>query len=1482
MTLLKIFHPAVKQWFQKSFDAPSEIQEFAWPQIQKKNNVLIAAPTGSGKTLAGFLAVINDMVELGLSGELEDKTYVVYVSPLKALSNDIEKNLREPLQGIRKQLFELGYGDVDITAKVRTGDTTPSDRAAMIKKPPHILVTTPESLFLLITSVRGREMLQSTTTLILDEIHAVVEDKRGSHLSLSVERLEHLCHNKLTRIGISATQKPIEETAKFLVGTSNYREDGAADCVILDKGHKRNIDLKLEIPDTPLSALMSNEMWEEVYERLIELINEHKTTLIFVNTRRLAERLSHDLSKRLGEENITSHHGSLSKEQRFLAEEKLKTGQLKALVATASLELGIDIGHVDLVCQIGSPRSISAFLQRVGRSGHWIGGTPKGRMFVNTRDELIECTALFDAVRRGELDSLVIPEKPIDILSQQVIAAAACEEWDEDELYDMVKKSYSFQTLDRKEFDDTIEMMTVGFTNRRGFKRSYLIRDKVNKKVRARKGARLAVLQSGGAIPDLFDYDVIMEPTNTFVGSVNEDFAIESLPGDIFQLGISSWRVLKVENGILRVEDAAGQPPTIPFWFGEAPGRTIELSESVSRLRETIDGLIEKDNEECGLLGGNLDPETITNTLEERNNPFEKLKVSSLKWLTGEVGIDNEVAEQVMHYLLNAKLALGTIPSQNALLLERFFDEVGDMHLVIHSPFGSDMNSAWGLALRKRFCRGFNFELQAAANEDCIILSLSQTHSFVLSDIYKYLKSHNVRHLLIQAMLDAPMFEVRWRWNASRAMAVLRRRNGKKIPAQFQRMEAEDFVALAFPDQIACLENIVGDREIPDHPLVNQTIHDCLTEAMDIDLLESVLKRIETKEIKLLTAELREPSPLSHEIINAKPYAFLDEAPAEERRTRAIQNRRVLDPADAKELGRLSPEAIEMVKKEAWPVIVDADDLHDALVLLGFMTDREVSEFNMIDVHELMQELVTTNRATKLRLATGKIHWIASERIAELQMIFPDAILDPKPVLPEGFFDKNWTFESALLEVVRGRMESQGPITEDELASDMGVEVFQIQMALLKLEGQGFIFQGHYTPDVENKQWVERRLLHRIHKYTLNKLRREVEPVSGADFMCFLFEWQKVGDGNNVEGPDALYDVITQLEGYESPAASWEGEILPARVSNYDPSWLDVLSLSGRLIWGRFRSYTSKSNGKSSPIKTTPITLVKRENVNLWSTLAGKSKEDPSFEPMCQRVYEVLKEHRSLFFDQIVRDTGMLSTQIENALDHMAAYGTVTSDSFTGLRALLTPINNRPNENGRKRNNKKAVFGMDHAGRWSLLSSFLDGNEQQLSDKDMEYIAKLLLNRYGVVFRKLFEQESFVPKWRDLLRVYRRLEARGEIRGGRFVTNVSGEQFALPEAVSSLRSHRTKVEGEREDQVVVISAVDPLNLTGIITTGRRIGNVTGNRILYKNGIPLAVREGGKVQFLEDVSDSQKWQLQNKLIQKKAPALLRAYLGNKSV
>jgi ATP-dependent Lhr-like helicase len=1410
MSVLNSFHPAVAAWFSRTFDAPTDAQVAAWPALSAGHHVLVAAPTGSGKTFAAFLSAIDQLIKEGVQGPLPDETRVVYVSPLKALSNDIQRNLEAPLHGIREELAALSLPDVEIRAVVRTGDTTQAERAAMRRLSPHIVVTTPESLYILLGSHSGRAMLSTCRTVIIDEIHAVAGNKRGAHLALSLERLQALTSSALVRVGLSATQKPLEEVAKFLTGA---RE---ASCTIIDSGHIRSRDLSLEIPPAPLEAVMSGEVWNSVYDRLAALILEHRTTLVFVNTRRLVERVARHLSERLGEQDVAAHHGSLSKERRLNAEQRLKRGELKVLVATASLELGIDIGDVDLVCQIGSPRSINAFLQRVGRAGHAVGGTSKGRLFPLSRDELVECAALLDAVRRGELDSLSIPENALDVLAQQITAEVAAREWPEADLFALIRAAYPYRNLQRGEFDQCVSMLAEGFSTRRGRRGALLHHDAVNKVLRPRKGARLTALTSGGVIPDNADYRVMLEPDGISVGTVNEDFAVESLQGDVFQLGNTSYRILRVERGTVRVEDARGQPPSIPFWLGEAPGRSVELSRAVSRLRSEFERCLA------------VEPGTAARDFRE------------------SLGLDEASAAQIVQYLSAGRAALGCLPTFDTVIFERFFDESGGMQLVIHSPFGSRVNRAWGLSLRKRFCRTFNFELQAAATEDHIVLSLTHAHSFELAEAARYLNSKSVRQVLVQALCAAPMFEVRWRWDAGIALALPRFRGGKKIPPQIARMNAEDLLASVFPDQVACAENLPGEIEIPDHPLVRQTIRDCLEDAMDIEAFEALLRRLESGECRVVARDLTEPSPLALEALSARPYAYLDDAPLEERRTQAVMSRRWLDPTDAADIGKLDPQAIARVREEAWPDAATADELHDALLWLTYLTDEERG--SNAAWPQLMDDLARQGRVIRLSVLNRPILWVAAERLALFQP------------------------ELSLLEIVRGRLEGLGPVTVGQIADSLSVAAAQIQSAMLGLEAEGVAMRGRFTPDAAQEQWCERRLLARIHRYTVKRLRAEIEPVQARDFLRFLCEWQRVLPGARMQGSDALAAVLAQLEGFEAPAGAWETEVIPSRITEYEPQWLDEHCRAGRFIWTRLAARAARANDGanrgSSPVRSTPIVLLARRNVPLWSALVDQS--DPAdLTSKAQAVADFMRAHGASFFEEIADHVGMLPAEVEEALAELVAAGLVNSDSFAGLRVLLMPSGRRGKSTSYSGRHKRrlALYGMADAGRWAFVRRSPVPTVER-KDEAVEQIVRTLLRRWGVIFWKILTREAaWLPPWRDILLCCRRLEARGEIRGGRFVAGFSGEQYATPEAVGLLREVRRKPLSQ---QYLSLSAADPLNLIGILTPGPKLASLERNRLLYRDGTPVASLAAGEIHYMEDLEPKQQWEAQTALLRRHVP------------
>ncbi len=1227
------FHPVIASWFAERFDAPTEAQAQSWPAIAGGEHTLVAAPTGSGKTLAAFLASIDSLFRQAADKTLPDETQVVYISPLKALSNDIHRNLQIPLEEIRVAALAAGVEPQPIRVAVRTGDTPQSERQTMVRKAPHILVTTPESLYLVLTSAKGREILRNVRTVIVDEIHALARDKRGSHLSLSLARLDELCGTPPTRIGLSATQRPIDEVARFLVGSDNIDCDGQPRCQIIDTGHVRELDLAIEVPPSELSAVCSVETWQEIYSRLSELIRSHRSTLVFVNTRRLAERVTHYLEEQLGEGQVASHHGSLSRETRLRAEERLKAGELKAIVATASLELGIDIGYIDLVCQIGSPRSIATFLQRVGRAGHALGRVPKGRLFALTRDELLESLALVRGVRCGRLDRIEMPVAPLDILAQQIVATVACDDWQEDDLFAMCRQAWPFRDLQRRDFDEVVEMLSDGIApgNRTG---AYLHRDQINHRLRARRSARIAAITSGGAIPETADYRVVTEGERTFVGTLNEDFAIESQSGNVFQLGNSSWRILYVRGGEVTVRDAHAAPATVPFWLGEAPGRTAELSAELSKLREDI------------------------------WRPCAESVEHAASWLQRETGADDWATQQAVNYVAAQGAAMDIIPTQRKVVFERFFDESGGMQLVIHAPFGARINRAWGLALRKCFCRTFDFELQASADDNGIVLSIGPHQSFPLEQMFGLLDSAIARDVLIQALLAVPMFLVRWRWNVTRALAVLRHRGGKKVPPNLQRFRADDLLTAVFPSQTQCFEHRTGDLEPPDHPIVRQSIHDCLHEVMDLPGWLAMLHDIEAGRIELVARDTREPSPFSHQLINANVYAFLDDAPLEERRARAVAVRRTFRPEDVRDLGRLDPEAIALVRSEAWPVVRDAEELHDTLLSVGALPESEGVAWR-----EYFNDLAGQGRVVRCEVSGGPVLWVAVEQWPAVSEAVSLTDASPPASLPESL-RREVTVDEGRMLLVRGRLEISGPTTAPRIAAELGMDLNGAQIALEQLELSGVVLRGHFTNEPNGElEWCERRLLARIHRLTIDGLRRQVAPVDAEGFMRFLLVHHEISGESRPTGIGGLQRVLTQLEGFEAAVGSWEHDLVPVRME-YDSQWLDQLFASGEAVWGRLQPprTTDESRGQMLT-RISPISLLRRADLGWLLPLerdvsAGGARWD------AQAAYDALVAHGALFFDDLLAVTKLLPSQLEDALRELAAMGLITSDGFAAVRAL--------------------------------------------------------------------------------------------------------------------------------------------------------------------------------------------------------------------
>lgn len=1500
-------HPVVQEWFVARFGTPTEPQIAGWPAILRGEPTLISAPTGSGKTLTAFLVAIDRLLRASIEGRLAPQTQVLYCSPLKALSNDVQKNLDGPLREIQQLAIARGYLCGGIRTGVRTGDTLARDRAAMLKHPPHILVTTPESLYILLTAGKSRQNLTRVETVIVDEIHAIADDKRGAHLALTLERLDALVRgeNRLApgamltglarapqRIGLSATQNPIELVASFLTGVdaaSPVASDADAarrPATIVQVGQRRELDLAIEVPSDALSAVTTIPMWQEIYDKLAALAEQHRSTLVFVNTRRLVEKLSFELAERLGPDVVAAHHGSLSRALRLDAEQRLKNGEIRILIATASLELGIDIGSVDLVCQIASTRSVSVAMQRVGRAGHWRGAVPKGRFFATTRDDLMEQAALVRNMRAGALDQLEIPHAPADVLMQQIVAAVGAESWEEDALYRMITRAWPYRTVTRAQFDELVAQLHNGIESSRGRYGAYLLRDRVQGQLHARRGARAIAIANGGAIPDTAIFAVMLQPENVQIATLDEHFAVDSSPGDVVLLGNTSWRIQRVESqGKVHVEDAHGAPPSIPFWEGEAPQRTAVLSAAVSELRAELDertrGVTPADlrfptHDEGAVVHG---PHSVVVRIDAQRAIAE-----TAAWLCAECGVCSAGARQLIAYIVEGRAVLGAVPTQRTLIAERFFDEGGGQQLILHAPFGGRLNKAWGLALRKRFCRGFNFELQAAATDNGINISLAEQHSFPLAEVFRFLSEHTARNLLEQACIPSPLFKNRWRWAAGRSLQLLRIQRGKRVAPQIQRTRSDDLLASVFPHASACPETMTGDIEIPDHPLVREVMHDTLTEAMDIDGLESLLRAIAAGEITIVAVDTPVPSVFAHELIHAMPYAFLDEAGLEERRARTVNTRGAL-PSQVN-AGLLDPAAIESVRAQLWPDVRDAHELHDLLLQVTALPLAVAHQRDTRHWPQFFAQLAAQGRAHEVELvAQGDDSvvrsWVASERIADAALLWPKSVLPAAPPMvderactiggteerPKETMDAR---ASAALHLVQGWLQLLGPSSAAQLAEITGLHPRSLLQSLLAMELQGIVLRGlyeHAAPEGDSTtatvqtEWCERRILQRIHRLTVSGRRRQVEPVAPKLFMQWLARWQHVAPGAQLSGEEGVLAALEQLEGFEAPAIEWERTLLPARVAEYDPQWLDNLCLAGVVAWGRVSPHPAWSSADASgprrvvPTSAAPITFYIRESAEwLHHALAEKRVEESvlaqALSPEAQRVRAYLAQRGAAFAAEMERALVMPKLAVATALWELATAGLASADGFDPMRALMDPrrkavsIAQKPATSLRK-----GAAARTTAGRWSLLQA---AHEEELAttpearqqaaiararqaDAALESHARVLLARYGVVFRELLTREQNAPRWRDLAPMLRRLEDRGEVRGGRFIAGAFGEQFALPEAVEGLRAMR-RSEVDASAETITIAAADPVNLAGVVVPGERVPALPGRTVELRGGV----------------------------------------------
>ncbi|HEY3281818.1 MAG TPA: ATP-dependent helicase [Armatimonadota bacterium] len=1517
-----LFQPYVWRWLLEAFGAPSPAQVAAWPRIAEGSNTLLFSPTGSGKTLAAFLWCISDLFRRAEAEELPPGVSVLYVSPLKALNNDIQKNLTLPLEGIRETALREGLELPEIRSQVRTGDTTQQERAAMARKPPHILITTPESLYIILASPRFRDSLRGLRTVIVDEIHAVSDNKRGVHLSVSLERLEHLVGHRVQRVGLSATQRPVEEIARFLSG---WEGGEPRSCEVVNLGARKQLDVQVVTPVDSFAEATHDAVWAATYDTLDSLVRRHATTLVFANSRYKTERTALRLTE-LSESDpiaVGAHHGSMSKKVRLEMEDRLKAGRLQALVATSSLELGIDVGSIDLVCQVESPKSVSRGLQRIGRAGHLLQATSKGRLLAMHRDDLMESAVLVRALHEGELDTVRVPTNCLDVLAQQVVGAVVADEWGADALFDLVRRSHCFRSLPRQEFDDVLSMLSgevVLDMEQPPYPK--ILWDRVNGRLYPERGARMLAYRSSGVIPDVADYDVYLQEKKTVVGQLDEGFVEELRGGDIFILGSSSWRVLGIEKGRVMVEAVYGLAPTIPYWTGDRDSRTFDLGLMVGRFR----------GEAQERLG---QPDTAA-------------------WLREAVHVDEQGAENLETYLLEQRAVTGALPTDRHLIVEEFRDALGQQQVVLHSCFGIRVNDAWAMALSEALKRQTGLRVQTVTVDDGILVTAPPGASLDAASLPGLVTSANVEELLRAALWESPLFASRFRHNAVRSLMVLREYQGRKTPVWLQGMRAAALLE-------AC-------RRLPDFPLLRETMRECLYDSLETPGLRQVLAWREAGELAVSVVKTSVPSPFCHALLLLGQTGEMGSVPARERRTRVLHLHReilkqILDEDSLKNL--LDESAVEEVEGKLQYTAPQRrarseSELLRVLTEVGDVTDDPDSEAWVgLRVQgppgDLLQRLQADGRACRVPIPSAESsrrRWIATTSFALFRDAFalplePDAVerrllkllYERGPLaaeslaeaggtrarldrlmaayqvleLPGGEGDRYAVAEAwvpvQLLEPKLAREEarsalllrflrSRGPVTRYDILERYGLPSRAVEAALEALHDDGTVARGEYLPSRSSPQWCYRPNLEEIHRLTLDRLRREMEPAAPEEHADFLLRWQHRHPQTQLRGPEGLRAVLAQMQGVETFQGLWETELLAGRVADYDPSLLDRLCYGGEVVWRRLSNDRMKRGQLGFCLRRDQPWMLQPA----VAAPADCSAWDDDLPQVCGVLRQHLRERGSCFYDDLLEATGLQEGLARRGIWHLAWTGEATNESYESVRhAHITSglsgsydLATRPTDSdvtldlilrhmeGRRLDPR--------LGRWVATERLCSDGQRGVPEEEAAHQwAQLLLARHGVVTREIAARECAAPAWKPLRRALVKLELQGKVRRGHFIRELSGEQYALPEAVEALREAKLRAPSNgngagSEEPILAVNVCDPANPYGSLypltdSNGEEIGRfqrIPGKTLVLRAGVPLLLWDGG-IRVLHPLSRCEARQAMEALIarQQSPPGLVMA-------